>query len=348
MEARLKTYLETWVPKIDEALFAFLPENREPLKFLYEPMRDYPLRGGKRFRSALVLLGCEMFGGDPNLGLKTAAVFELFQSFALVHDDIEDGSEIRRGKPCLHHLHGIPLAINVGDALYAKVFEVLTANREMFSDRMTLDLIEEMIYGARMTFEGQAFDIGWIEAEEIPTVDAFIEMLRRKTGWYSGRGPCKMGAIIAGAPADQQKLIGDFGESMAVAFQIRDDLLNLVVAETDASQAPTMTSGGYGKERGGDIAEGKRTLMVIDLLNRCKKEENARVRTILDQPRHVTTEEEIEWVIGLMHDYGAIEGASRVCQARAEAAATNLDELPDTHARDTLREMCSFLVERVF
>jgi geranylgeranyl diphosphate synthase, type II len=199
-----------------------------------------------------------------------------------------------------------------------------------------------------MTFEGQAFDIGWIEAEEIPEVDAFIEMLRRKTGWYSGRGPCKMGAIIAGANAEQQKLIGDFGESMAVAFQIRDDLLNLVVEESDASQAPTMTSGGYGKERGGDIAEGKRTLMVIDLLNRCKEEENTRVRTILDQERDVTTEEEVEWVIALMDSYGAIEKATQVCHARAEAAAAYLDELPETDARETLREMCSFLVERVF
>ena len=348
MEARLKTYLDIWVPKIDEALFAFLPQDREPIKFLYEPMRDYPIRGGKRFRSALVLLGCEAFGGDPKLGLQTAAVFELFQSFALVHDDIEDGSEMRRGKPCLHHLHGIPLAINVGDALYAKVFEVLVANRDVFDDAMTLDLLDEMIYGARMTFEGQAFDIGWIEAEEIPDVDAFIEMLRRKTGWYSGRGPCKMGAIIAGASVAQQKLIGDFGESMAVAFQIRDDLLNLVVEESDAAQAPTTTSGGYGKERGGDIAEGKRTLMVIDLLNRCTEEEHKRVRTILDQDRDVTTQEEIEWVIALMDSYGSIERATQVCHARAEAAAAYLDGLPETEARETLREMCSFLVERVF
>ncbi|MDA0711101.1 MAG: polyprenyl synthetase family protein [bacterium] len=348
MEARLKAYLERWVPKIDEALFSYLPENREPLKFLYAPMRDYPIRGGKRFRSALVLLGCEVFSGDPHLGLNTAAVFELFQSFALVHDDIEDGSEMRRGKPCLHHLHGIPLAINVGDALYAKVFEVLAANRTVFGDAMTMDLIEEMIYGARMTFEGQAFDIGWIEAEEIPDVDGFIEMLRRKTGWYSGRGPCKMGAIIAGANAGQQKLIGDFGESMAVAFQIRDDLLNLVVDETDASQAPTTTSGGYGKERGGDIAEGKRTLMVIDLLNRCTKEEHARVRGILDQSRERTTQSDIEWVIALMDSYGAIEKATQVCHARSEAAAAYLDQLPETHAREILREMCSFLVQRVF
>ena len=348
MEDRLKNYLEKWVPEIDAEMYQFLPIDKEPVEFLYEPMRDYPKRGGKRFRSALVLLGIEAFGGDPKVGLRTAAAFELFQSFALVHDDIEDGSEMRRGKPCLHHLHGIPLSINVGDALYSKVFEILQANRELLGDQVTLDLLQEMILGAQMTFEGQAFDIGWIESETIPEVDAFVEMLRRKTGWYSGKGPCTMGAIIAGANNEMKQAIGDFGEAMAVAFQIRDDLLNLVVEENDATLAPTTTSGGYGKERGGDIAEGKRTLMVIDLLNQCTPDENKKVREILDQERDETTQSDIEWVIDLMTAYGAIEKAEQACQTRAESAEARLAHLPPSDAREVLREMCSFLVERVF
>ena len=173
-------------------------------------------------------------------------------------------------------------------------------------------------------------------------------MLRRKTGWYSGRGPCTMGAIIAGAGNDMKRAIGDFGEAIAVAFQIRDDLLNLVVEDTDATLAPTTTSGGYGKERGGDIAEGKRTLMVIDLLNHCTPEENQKVREILDRDRDATSQEEIEWVIELMGKYGAIEKAQRACQTRAESAETRLAQLPPSESREVLREMCSFLVERVF
>ncbi|MCZ6635734.1 MAG: polyprenyl synthetase family protein [bacterium] len=347
MRPRLKIYLEENVPLIDAELFRFLPQI-EPFRFLYEPMRDYPLRGGKRFRSALVLLGCEAFEGDKEKAVITAAAFEMFQSFALVHDDIEDGSEMRRGKPCLHHLHGIPLSVNVGDALYSKVFETLMANRERLGNLVTLDLIQEMIDGAQRTFEGQAYDIGWIEAVEIPSVEAFVEMLRLKTGWYSGRGPCTMGAIIAGASEAQQEVIGDFGEAMAVAFQIRDDLLNLAVQAEDAEQAPTTTAGGYGKERGGDIAEGKRTLMVIDLLHRCTEEEHDRVRTILDQDREATTQEDVEWTIGLMEAYGSITRAEDECQRRAEAAVAYLSEIPPSEAREILREMCSFLVERVF
>ncbi len=347
MNSLLKGYLEENVPLIDAEMFAFLPDA-EPRNFLYEPMRDYPLRGGKRFRSALVLLSCEALGGEKDKAMRTAAAFEMFQSFALIHDDIEDGSEMRRGKPCLHRLLGIPLSINVGDALYSKVFEALSENREALGDDRTLDLIQEMIRGARLTFEGQALDIGWIRAEKIPNVEEFTEMLRLKTGWYSGRGPCEAGAIIASASEDQRRAIGNFGEAMAVAFQVRDDLLNLSVRAEDAVTAPTTTAGGYGKERGGDIAEGKRTLMVIDVYHKCALDEKSRVLEILARDRSETTEDEIEWMIALMDRYGSISRAEDACWRQAREAETHLNRISASEARDVLGEMCQFLVERAF
>ena len=347
MRERLKAYVETCVPDIDKELFSFLPIH-EPARFLYEPMRDYPERGGKRFRSVLVLLAGEAVGGDTSKALRTAAAFEMFQSFELVHDDIEAGSEMRRGKPCLHHLHGVPLAINVGDALYSKMFELLAGNRENLSEKATLDILDMVIAGARLTFEGQAFDIGWIEASEIPTVDEFIEMLRRKTGWYSGRGPCEAGVVIGKGTLDQVKALGEFGETMAVAFQIRDDLLNLTVSVQDASTAPEGTTGGYGKERGGDIAEGKRTLMAIDLLQNASEADRARVREVLDKDRDSTTDEDVNWVIDLMESTGAIDRATQECRQRANVAAKHLEAIEDSEAKLVLAEMCSFLVERVF
>ena len=105
-------------------------------------------------------------------------------------------------------LHGIPLAINVGDALYSKMFELLVANRSLLGETKALDILDEMIRGARLTFEGQAFDIGWIEASEIPTVEEFVEMLRRKTGWYSGRGPCETGSMIGDEQVLRLKRLG--------------------------------------------------------------------------------------------------------------------------------------------
>ena len=343
----LRGFLETHIPLIEDELFSFLP-LQEPEEFMYRPMRDYPERGGKRSRPALVLLSCAAHGGDVSKALRTAAAFEMFQSFALLHDDIEDDSEMRRGKPCIHRLHGVPLSINVGDALYAKVFEVLAANREILDSEMTLDQIEEMIRGSRETFEGQAYDVGWIRGRMVPTEDEFMLMLRKKTGWYTGRGPCKAGAMIAGATEEQQRAIGDFGEAMAIGFQIRDDLLNLSTPEGDAATAPGITSGAYGKERGGDIAEGKRTLIIIDLLRKCDEAERAEILGVLHAHRDKTTPEQIERVIELATDRGAIAYAEQESRKRGEEAVSLLEALPDTPQRQLLGEMLEFFVQRAF
>ncbi len=135
---------------------------------------------------------------------------------------------------------------------------------------------------------------------------------------------------------------------MAVAFQIKDDLLNLTVRAEDALQAPATTSGGYGKERGGDIAEGKRTLMVIDLFHRCSPDEKEWVRDILNRDRSETRMDEVERTISLMEHYGSIERAEDACREWAAAAEAHLNEIPPSDARETMREMCSFLVDRVF
>lgn len=344
---QLRAFLEAHIPLIEDELFSFLP-IQEPEEFMYRPMRDYPERGGKRSRPALVLLSCAALGGDVRKALRTAAAFEMFQSFALLHDDIEDDSEMRRGKPCIHRLHGVPLSINVGDALYAKVFEVLEANRELLDSETTLDLIGEMVRGSRETFEGQAYDVGWIRGRVVPTEEEFMTMLRKKTGWYTGRGPCTAGAMIAGASPQLQQEIGDFGEAMAIAFQIRDDLLNLTTEEDDAATAPGVISGAYGKERGGDIAEGKRTLIIIDLLRKCDDAEKAEVLQVLHAHRDNTTPEQIERVIRLAFDRGAIDYAEDVARQRGETAMTLLQALPETPQRQLLREMLEFFVQRAF
>ncbi|MEW6751736.1 MAG: polyprenyl synthetase family protein [Candidatus Latescibacterota bacterium] len=343
----LSDFLHRYIPAIEREMFAFLPQ-REPRDYLYAPMRDYPERGGKRFRPALVLLACEALGGDLRLAVRTAAAFEMFQSFAVVHDDIEDNSEMRRGKPCIHRLHGVPLSINVGDALYATVFEILAANRPLLGPQRTLDLIDEMIRGSRETFEGQACDVGWIRHGHIPTEGEFMVMLRKKTGWYTGRGPCAAGAIIAQAEPRLQGIIGNFGEAMAVAFQIRDDLLNIKSHQQDAAVAPGLTSGAYGKERGGDIAEGKRTLIIIDLLRKCAPSERAEVLAVLQEERERNTPEQIERVIALIEEYESDQYAEEVCRDKAEESRQYLRQLPDTPSRAILAEMVDFLVRRAF
>lgn len=343
----LRQFLHCYVPQLEKEMRSFLVV-REPEELLYRLMRDYPERGGKRFRPVLVLLACQACGGDVKKAMRTAVAFEMFQSFAVVHDDIEDDSEMRRGQPCLHKLHGIPLSINVGDALYAKVFEILSGNRAVLGPEVALDLIDEMIRGSCETFEGQAYDVGWIRQRYIPSEAEFMTMLRKKTGWYTGRGPCTAGAIIAGAQMELRAGLGDFGEAMAIAFQLRDDLLNMCSSEQDAGSAPGITSGAYGKERGGDIAEGKRTLIIIDLLGKCTAAEREEVLAILHQERHRNTAAEIERVISLVEHYECDRYVELVCQQKAEESRAHLARLPANPARDMLGEMLDFLVRRTF
>jgi len=175
-----------------------------------------------------------------------------------------------------------------------------------------------------------------------------MTMLRKKTGWYTGRGPCTAGAIIAGASLAAQQAIGDFGEAMAIAFQIRDDLLNLMTAEGDAATAPGITSGAYGKERGGDIAEGKRTLIIIDLLRKCSDAERSDILDVLHAHREQTTQQQIEHVIALAHEHGSIAYAEQESRQRGDEALRLLEALPDTPQRQLLREMLDFFVQRAF
>ena len=343
----LREFLETHIPLIEREMFSFLP-IQEPEEYMYRPMRDYPERGGKRSRPALVLLATAALEGEVHHAMRTAAAFEMFQSFAVLHDDIEDDSEIRRGKPCIHKLHGTPLSINVGDALYAKVYEVLCANRDILGCERTLELIDEMIQGSRETFEGQAYDVGWIRQRYVPNEEEFMIMLRKKTGWYTGRGPCTAGSIIAGVEGEERKAISQFGEAMAIAFQIKDDLLNLTSSDQDAAQAPGVTSGAYGKERGGDIAEGKRTLIMIDLLRKCDPGEAEDVLQILNQDRNLTTEEETERVIGMALSYGSLDYAAEVSQQWGAEGLRHLGCVRSTPARELLREMLEFFVQRAY
>ena len=327
---------------IGRALPRYLPEG-EPDGFLYEPARDYPLRGGKRFRPALLLLCTALGGGDPRTAVPSAVALELFQNFALVHDDIEDGSLVRRGKPALHRLHGIPLALNAGDLLFGLVYEALLDNQHVLGAERALAVQREFAEVFRRTFEGQALDIGWIRTNHLPDRAEFLTMIRLKTGWYSGRGPCRIGAGLGGAPPEVLEALGDYGEQLGVGFQVRDDLLNLT--EDSSGAAPVAGGGGYGKERGGDLAEGKRTLIVIEMLERLPVAEGRRVREILSLAPQDTPPADMAWVIAAAERCGALDAARRQCRAHRDAALAALAPLPESPQRALLAELAGYLIQ---
>ena len=336
----LAEYLQKISTRIGKETLARISQEDYPQQYLYDLMRDYPQRGGKRFRSALVLLSCELFGGDPEQAMASAVALELFHNFALVHDDIEDSSLMRRGLPTLHMQHGIPLAINVGDSLSGLVYEVLLENQVQFSAAKTLELLQHFNLVFRKTFEGQALDIGWVAQNHLPSRSEYFAMIRRKTSMYSGQGPCQGGALVASASAKHVQLIGEFGEALGIGFQIRDDVLNLT--SQSAEIAPQL--GGYGKERGGDIVEGKRTLIIIELLKVLPIAEQQRVKEILCKPAQETSAEEVDWCIQRAEQIGVFNTVMSTCHQYVDLAREKIQQLPTNQARTFLEEVIEFLI----
>ena len=331
----LEEFLKRASAEIERATLEVLP-SKEPYKELYSIQKDYPLRGGKRFRPALLVLCAEWFGASYEDALPSAVALELFHNFALIHDDIEDSSMFRRGKPTLHHLHGIPLAINAGDSLFGMVYEILLTNRERFGDQKALDIIGLFNQVFRATFEGQAYDIGWVANNYFPSREEYFEMIRRKTGVYSGRGPCQLGALIADAPPGILEKVGDFGEALGIGFQIKDDLLNL---EEDAGESKE-----YGKERGGDIREGKRTLITIHMLENLDQKESEKLKAILLKPAQKTLDDEVDWVIRKADELESLSSSRNECRYWVDLAIEKLNSFQNCTAVNILNDLVNYLI----
>ena len=324
--------LPKFLPPIDSAT---TPE----LKEYYEMFWDYPLRGGKRLRPAFCLLSCEMFGGNQQEALPTAVAFDLFQHWVLVHDDIEDGSDLRRGKPCLHKIYGIEKALNAGDGLHVKMWEALLANKAIIGPTKAQKIMQEFGHQLGLTVEGQAIEINWnMGGRWDVTEKEYLNMIEHKTAHYTGSTPLRLGAIVGGAKARELEILRKVGLKAGYAFQIQDDALNLAGDEK-----------AYGKEIGGDIYEGKRTLMMIHLLAHAKKEK-ARILEIMNKPRSQKTPEEVREVIELMNKYGSVEYAKERARKYAMEAKELFDKkfthVPGKEARDTISGLVEYFVTR--
>ncbi len=252
--ALVPTVLREYGEITREALKEYLP-SREPRRYLYDLLTDYPERGGKMMRPSMCIAAARMFGGRLEDALRTAVAIELLHNALLIHDDIEDGSEQRRGRPTLHRLHGVPLALNAGDMLTLTSLRPLLENAGAMGERLALQIIEETERMARECAEGQAMELGWRRYNSIGVSDAdYLEMVLKKTCWLATIYPIRVGVLIGSRGGIDLDSFIRFGFFLGAAFQIQDDLLNLVGDDR------------YGKELNGDLWEGKRTLLLIHAL----------------------------------------------------------------------------------
>jgi geranylgeranyl pyrophosphate synthase len=335
----LASRLASYRAQVTPVILSAVPE-REPKKHLYDLVRAQVEREGKGIRPALCLATCRAFGGDDERALPSAAALELLHNAFLVHDDIEDASEYRRGLPTLHRQSGLPLALNVGDAMNALSARLLRQNLERLGPKLSARVFDEFDHLSLETIEGQAMELGWIRDNDCETSERdYLLMVLKKTSWYSFIHPARVGALIA---RPEQAVLDDFnafGYFLGTAFQIQDDVLNLVGDRRK-----------YGKEIGGDLLEGKRTLVLAHLFKQVTPMEKARLRTFFGKPRAQRLERELSWIYELFRTYGSIDYARRAARDFADAAQREFEKAyagatpgPDL---DFLRALVGYMLSR--
>ena len=296
-------------------------------------LSEYPRRTGKTVRGRLVVLSARAHGASADTAAEAAvtvaAALELFQAWVLIHDDIEDHSESRRGEPALHRLVGMPVALNVGDALHVRMWRLL---HELL--RVPVDatgIIDEFATMIDRTAQGQHLDLAWVERGEVDIgARAYLHMVTLKTAYYTVVSPLRLGALVAGARPDPA--LTQAGIDLGVAFQIRDDVLNL--------RPGSAASAAYGKEFAGDLYEGKRTLITTHLLDNASTRERAEIVGLLAGPRAARGEAAVTRLLALIDRHGSLDYAQRFAEQRAAAGLAAmrlaLARLPDGAAADRL------------
>jgi geranylgeranyl diphosphate synthase type II len=313
---------------------------------LYDLLADYPFREGKGLRPAILFAACRAAGGRTEQALQSATALELFHNAFLVHDDVEDGSHFRRGKVTLFEAHGVPVAVNVGDATNVLAMEVLLNNTISLGVRKALQILREIERMARESVEGQAIELGWIAADRFDLEDRdYVRMAYKKTCWYTVIAPLRIGIICGSSPGplapleDELTPLIELGFLAGIAFQISDDLLNL-----EADEAL------YGKETSGDLWEGKRTVMLLHFLRSVDAHQRERALRLLRTPRRDKPASEVAQLLQAMIAAGSLDHGRKLAIEYSERAL-ELDErgfsfLRENEDRRFLREMLRYVIDR--
>ena len=303
-------------------------EKKEPAA-VYSLLSEFLLVEGKGIRPALCLLSCEAVSGNVENALKAATAIEMFHNFTLIHDDIEDGSEMRRGKPCMHIKYGVPLALNAGDGLFMMVWrEALSiqSSRREEAQRLLLFAFTEVL-------EGQALELGWYKDDTWGISEKeYLRMVGGKTGELIGVS-CGVGAVLGGADEKTCKALTRFGTGIGVSFQIIDDVLNIIGDEKK-----------YKKEIGGDIREGKRTLITMWALRMLTGPKRARLETLLKKKDK--SKEDVDSVLLLLRESGAPKKALDYAKKMVDSSLSELECLPEGEARRLLTQLAVYITKR--
>jgi geranylgeranyl pyrophosphate synthase len=356
MQIDIEGFLKEKASIIDQLIEKYIPKKFEKNSLIFElnppryghslealnqavaqPIWEFLERGGKRWRPALFLLVVEALGADSEKFLDFAIIPEVIHNGTIMVDDVEDDSALRRGKPCTHRIFGVDIAINAGNAMYFLPLLTLIKNKNKLPPE-TFNRIYEIYTKEMINLSlGQAMDIAWhrglANADSI-TEAQYLQMCAYKTGTLA-RMAAKMAAVLADAKEDTVEKLGKFAETVGIAFQIQDDILDLTSKEFAEKK------GG----RGQDITEGKRTLMVIHTLGKAEPRDKERLKEILKM--HTSSQKLRDEAIDIMWKYGSIEYAKQFARNLVRQSWKEVDNLlSPSDAKERLRAFADYLVER--
>jgi len=292
---------------------------------LYQASRHLVDAGGKRLRPSMLLLSAEAAGGDAVALAPAAVSIELIHNFTLIHDDIMDNANVRRGRPAVHKIWGQSGAILAGDTLYSKAFQVLCMTKAR--PDLILGAMNMLSTTCTAICEGQWLDMEF-EAKERVCEAEYMEMIEKKTGVLYGAS-AGMGALLAGATPQVIAALDEFGRLTGMGFQLQDDVIDLITPEKVS-----------GKRQGGDLIEAKKTLIMIHAF---ANDVHVKVFGKKD-----ATPEQILESISLLEKSGSIEYARSRAEEMVARGKKALQVLPDSKAKATLLELADYMVRRPY
>jgi geranylgeranyl diphosphate synthase, type II len=345
----LEKYKKIIWPEIDKYLkdsnypkiFRIPNKYKKEVEYQWQIVRDYPERKGKYIRPVLVVLTALAMGVPFKRVLKTSAAMQLSEEWMLGHDDFEDNSVKRRGKPALHRIYGPELAVNAGDLLHAIMWKIL-ADNDALLDKKTFKLILDEFHKMLLrTILGQGVEIAWTQKNISKFTDNdWYFIADGKTSYYTITHPVRLGAILGGANNNQLENLTLFGLNLGRGFQLVDDILDITSDFTGL------------KVQGNDIYEGKKTVILGHLLRSANRTDKQKILKIMEKKNDDKTQKEVDWVIKKMHSYGSVDYAEKLAQKyktkALEIFEKDLKFLSKQPHRQNLRQLIDFIIEREY
>ena len=318
---KIENYREAFLNYMGKNISVKEPEN------LYQPIDYIMSLGGKRMRPVLVLMSCDLFGGDFYEAMEAALSVEMFHNFTLIHDDIMDSADLRRGKQTVHNKWDLNTGILSGDALM-----ILSNQRLEYYEGSTFKNLSSLFNKTALEVcEGQQLDIDF-ESKLTVALDTYIKMISFKTAVLVGAS-MKMGAIVANASSEDQNELYDFGLNLGIAFQLQDDFLD------------TFGSEDFGKRIGGDILESKKTFLYIKSLELANQEDKAKLLELYSGVHEEV--EKISKVKAIFIKYGVDDLLQDAIQRYTMKALKDIDSLSlDETKKSVLKNFGMDLMKR--